>query len=283
MTLSLLLFLGVSLATATDGSDDLQKILTRLYSDAAGHSSSCSTATHYAATMRDDGGWSDIDYKVCERARYTHKRAHKRIQAHAHTSPHKRTHVHKNAHGNNTACTAQDRGRANWSPVYHWDRLLIMAQALHLRQCGEAGGKAALLPKIVSGMEFWKANNPLCLNWWFNDFGVPMTLDKFLVIMANTTSANGGAALPQELFDYGLVLLSRGSDPMWHPPPKPRGGPYTGANLVWSLQIDVQRGALAGNASLVGHAFSRMWESLVVSPQAGDGIMADGSFHQVRE
>ena len=155
-----------------------------------------------------------------------------------------------------------------------------MAQALHLSQCGEAGSKDALLPKIISGIEFWKKYNPLCPNWWFNDFGVPMAVDRFLVIMANVTSASGNAMLPQPLFAYGLELLSRGSDPMWRPPPAARGQPYTGENLVWSLQIDIQRGALSGNVSLVAQAFSRMWASLVISPQPGDGIMADGTFHQ---
>ena len=118
------------------------------------------------------------------------------------------------------------------------------------------------------------------IGWW-NDFGVPMALNKFLILMHNSSAANGGGgALPKELADYGLTLLARGSDPMWLAPNVKRGGAYTGTNLVWSLQIDVQRGALAGNATLVSHAFSRMWSSLVVSPQKGDGLMADGSFHQ---
>ena len=76
--------------------------------------------------------------------------------------------------------------------------------------------------------------------------------------------------LPPELFDYALTLLARGTD----------HGRYTGENLVWSLQLDIQRGSLAGNNTLVAHAFSRMWSSIVLAPQAGDGLMADGSFHQ---
>ena len=77
-----------------------------------------------------------------------------------------------------------------------------------------------------------------------------MALQGMLVIMANTSSANGGASLPKDLADYGLTLLARGSDPMWEPPPKPRGGGYTGENLVWSLQLDIQRGSLSGTCEL---------------------------------
>ena len=106
-----------------------------------------------------------------------------------------------------------------------------------------------------------------------------MKVDSFLVIMANA-SFGPTTLLPKELADYCLTLLARGSDPMWEPPPKLRGGGYTGENLVWSLQIDIQRGALAGNRSLVASAFARMWDSLVIAPQHGDGLMADGSFHQ---
>lgn len=46
------------------------------------------------------------------------------------------------------------------------------------------------------------------------------------------------------------------------------------------MQLDVQRGVLSRNATLVGTAFARMWSSIAISPQHGDGLMADGSFHQ---
>ena len=62
--------------------------------------------------------------------------------------------------------------------------------------------------------------------------------------------------------------------------PKHRGNHYTGENLVWSLQLDIREGFLAGNVSLVSDAFTRMWSSIVIAAQAGDGLMADGSFHQ---
>ena len=42
----------------------------------------------------------------------------------------------------------------------------------------------------------------------------------------------------------------------------------------------MQRGILSRNATLVGTAFARMWSSIAISPQHGDGLMADGSFHQ---
>ena len=107
-----------------------------------------------------------------------------------------------------------------------------------------------------------------------------MIAQNVFVIMANVTASINHAGLSPELAGFGLEILARGSDPMWEPPPRPRGAGYTGENLVWSLQLDVQRGALGANATLVGQAFARMWSSIVLAPQAHDGLMADGSFHQ---
>jgi chondroitin AC lyase len=221
---------------------DLETILSRLYVESMPTrcATSCDSAAKLAKSMRGDGSFQGVNYK--------------------------------------------DKGRTEWAAVSHWDRLTTLSVALHCKSCEEGGkkgtGKDTLLPKIVSGVQYWQTNDFIDPNWWWNDFGVPMKVQMFLVIMANTTAASGGAALPSKLTNYSLTLLARGSDPMWEPPPQHRGGHYTGENLVWSLQLDIQRGALAGDKTLVAHAFARMWSSLVIAPQAGDGIQSDGSFHQ---
>eukprot|EP01052_Picozoa_sp_SAG31_P018466 SAG31_NODE_1309_length_8877_cov_5.662452_8_plen_214_part_00 len=153
----------------------------------------------------------------------------------------------------------KDKGRTVWSAAGHWKRLQTLGTALHCKGCGAAQDSTLdqnLLPKLVAGIRFWKEHNFIDPNWWWNDFGVPMDLQGLFVIMANRTS---GPNLPEDLAEYGLTLLARGSDPMWEPPPRHRGSHYTGENLVWSLQLDIQRGALAGEEGLVSHAFSRMW------------------------
>ena len=163
----------------------------------------------------------------------------------------------------------------NKLPVDHWERLTTVAKAVHCGGCA-AAGRPALQAKIASGISYWRTNNFLDPNWWMNDFGAPMAIEKLLVVMANSTT---GPPLAPADAEYGITLLKRGTDPMWRPL-EGSGGHYTGENLVWSLQIDIQRGALTGNASLVRSAFEKMWASMVISPQHGDGLMADGSFHQ---
>ena len=163
----------------------------------------------------------------------------------------------------------------NQLPVAHWGRLTDLARAVHCGGCPQTN-KTDLQSKIASGISYWKANNFLDPNWWQNDFGAPMEIEKLLVIMANSTT---GPPLGAVDTAYCISLLERGSDPMWHPVPTTPYH-YTGENLVWSLQIDIHRGALTGNTTLVHTAFQKMWASMVISPQAGDGLMADGSFHQ---
>ena len=78
--------------------------------------------------------------------------------------------------------------------------------------------------------------------------------------MANTTV--GGDGLSAEEMGEVEVLLDRASDPMWLPPPDPRVYNYTGENLVWSLQLTIQRGILARNSTLVAECFQKMWPRL---------------------
>ena len=64
--LFLFLILGLLMRTPNAENNDLQKILTRLYSSAAGDLGCCSAATRVAETMQGGGGWADINYKVCD-------------------------------------------------------------------------------------------------------------------------------------------------------------------------------------------------------------------------
>jgi hypothetical protein len=63
----------------------------------------------------------------------------------------------------------------------------------------------------------------------------------------------------------------------------------TGANLVSELSIQIKRGVLSRNATVVDQAFQRSWSNIKVSPPTGgcmyegcltDGIQADRSYHQ---
>ena len=57
-----------------------------------------------------------------------------------------------------------------------------------------------------------------------------------------------------------------------------RGVPSgTGENVVWELQVAINRAALTNDTSKAWKAFANMWGGTHIT--TGDGIQADGSFH----
>ena len=57
--------------------------------------------------------------------------------------------------------------------------------------------------------------------------------------------------------------------------------PCTGANLVWTMNVQIARGLLFANHSAVAGGFGRFWRACARAPSAqSDGIMVDGSYHQ---
>lgn len=77
-----------------------------------------------------------------------------------------------------------------------------------------------------------------------------MSAAPFAIVMANTSAATPavGGLSPDSMAGV-LHLVARGSDPMWEP--NNHTGPhtqhYTGQNLVWSLELDIQRGVVSHN------------------------------------
>ena len=72
------------------------------------------------------------------------------------------------------------------------------------------------------------------------------------------------------LFAIGVEIMKRAT--WW------KG--WTGANLVWMCNIQVQRGLLTGNETAVVQCLDRIYKEIFIGHQQQDGIQADGSFHQ---
>ena len=235
---------------------DLEVVRGRLYASAmAGCNNQCGAAQGFSASLQPDGSWKDVNYT--------------------------------------------DQDRSEWKTSEHWTRLLVMGVALRCSTCSDnapiikvalrcstcsdnAAPHQGLLGSIKLALGYWVAKDFLNPNWWYNDFGVPMSVAPFGTVMAGTPASNVNAtgSLTPEEFGQVEALVLRGTDPMWEPHGRPHGPHYTGENLVWSLQLDIQRGVLTNNRTLVMGSFSKMWSSLQIEPQGGDGLMEDGSFHQ---
>lgn len=49
-------------------------------------------------------------------------------------------------------------------------------------------------------------------------------------------------------------------------------GERVGANLVWELTVQINRGLATGNVSAVTQAFARAWQDVQVYPVSQDGV-----------
>jgi hypothetical protein len=76
----------------------------------------------------------------------------------------------------------------------------------------------------------------------------------------------GSDASADELSKAGAMLQGKGI---------PSGG--TGENVVWELQVAVNRAVLANDTASAWRAFEIMWGGVQVT--AGEGVQSDGSFH----
>ena len=75
----------------------------------------------------------------------------------------------------------------------------------------------------------------------------------------------GDDATPQELNATNSMLVGKGV---------PTG---TGENVVWELQVAINRASLSNDTANAWQAFANMWSALITNP--GEGVQSDGSFH----
>ncbi len=152
------------------------------------------------------------------------------------------------------------RQRGNWPVGNHVARMFAMARAYDVTRRAGAPDRA-FLDGIHLAAENWFREDRKCPNWWWNEIGVPQSLGCTYLILGND-------AAPAQ-FARTIEVLKRSNWQKW-----------TGQNLVWGTGIQVVRGLLEKNDQTVQQAFTRMFEEVRIEPQSGEGIMADGSFHQ---
>ena len=159
-SLALLLVLastGAAAAAAVLPGDDLAVVRSRLYASAMAECTGgdtkglCAEASTLAGTLRPDGSWADVNYT--------------------------------------------DNGRSVWKTAVHWTRLQTMGVALRCAACATATTATTtpmtsptdMLAKIKRALQFWTENDFLDPNWWYNDFGVPMSVAPFGIVLAGAS------------------------------------------------------------------------------------------------
>lgn len=112
-------------------------------------------------------------------------------------------------------------------------------------------------------LDYWLKHDPRNRNWWWNEIGVPELLGEI-------------AALTEEQLPQSTILnvtnIMRRSN--W------AKVPWTGANLIWGVEIEIVRGCLEHNAADVREGYSRMYQEIKIVGPRQEGIQQDDSFHQ---
>ena len=133
-----------------------------------------------------------------------------------------------------------------------------MIRSYHCGACGELYQDEDLLNKIHLGLGWWFTNKPKPSQWWWADIGQPDVIGAIMMLLQDD-------ATPAELHAANETLAGKGV------------ASGTGENVVWELQVAINRAALTNDTTNAWKAFANMWGGTHLT--TGEGIQADGSFH----
>lgn len=157
-----------------------------------------------------------------------------------------------------------------WEPNRHLTRLGQILLAFHdLRGESQAGPFAAAAHR---GLAFWFEREPLSVNWWFNQIGVPMELGWMLLLL--------GPELTEAEKCAGLKILSRSGWFLWKGKDRIEPMEWTGANLLWMARILLMRALLESNEESISDVCRRVAGEIRIANEGEEGIQSDYSFHQ---
>ncbi|HEY4356176.1 MAG TPA: polysaccharide lyase family 8 super-sandwich domain-containing protein [Acidobacteriaceae bacterium] len=159
-----------------------------------------------------------------------------------------------------------DQHASEWRAGDHLGNLDTLAAATSLLR-RQHSADPALDQAALRALHCWLTKDLHNPNWWWNEIGAPKAVGH-------------AALLLQPLLDAGDVshvtkVLQRANWSRW-----------TGQNLVWGVDIQLMRGLLNQDTALVQEAFARLYQEVRIAPlwlpngKPGEGIEADGSFHQ---
>ena len=157
--------------------------------------------------------------------------------------------------------------RVEWPAAKHVARARAMALAA-ADDHGPQFGNATLLKGAERALLAWVTLNLENANWWQNQIGVPKTMAEALLLMMHA---------PRYTLPNSVLAACNSCQSCLQ---QAHAGAMTGANLVWLTHIAMQNALLHDNSTAVGQCFDYIYSEVKRSPQDGDGVMADGSFHQ---
>lgn len=151
----------------------------------------------------------------------------------------------------------EDKKRSGWEPKLHAERILELVKLYHSRQTSYYHSPE--VEKVIhKALNYWFTAKPVCLNWWYNQIGIPKTLGTaFILFEEKLTPAEKQQAITvMENAKFGM----------------------TGQNKVWLAGNVMMRALLQNDYELVKMARDTIASEIVTG--GTEGIKDDWCFHQ---
>lgn len=168
---------------------------------------------------------------------------------------------------------ANQREDGSWSDIDYHDRSVKWDAHKHLDRLAEMaiayrrGGtrmSPQMLTGIVAGLTYWYDVKPVSANWWWNEIGQQLPLQRILILMDGCVEPSLIEAGARYLYDPNSSVV-------------PERQP-TGQNLLWFAQEQFVRGVLRNFQQDVASAVAHYERVSSITTQ--EGIQPDFSFHQ---
>lgn len=150
-----------------------------------------------------------------------------------------------------------DTKRSGWEPKQHADRILELAK-LYYSDGTRYHRSPVIMGAIHKTLGYWFSAKPKCLNWWYNEIGVPKIMGAAFILLEDDLTPEEKTA--------GIELL------------KASVFGRTGQNKVWLAGNVLTRALLENDAALVKAARDTIASEIFVGRE--EGIKNDWSFHQ---
>lgn len=150
-----------------------------------------------------------------------------------------------------------DKKRSGWEPKNHAERILELVK-LYQSPTTDYYKSAQLKAAIHRALNYWFDAKLVCLNWWYNQIGVPKTLGAACLLFEDELTDNER--------EKAIVVLRNAKFGM------------TGQNKVWLAGNVLMRALLENDYDMIKAARNEIASEIVTG--AEEGIKADWSFHQ---
>jgi chondroitin AC lyase len=150
-----------------------------------------------------------------------------------------------------------DKKRSGWEPRIHANRILELVELYYSNQTPYQGSKE-VEAVIHKALNYWFTAKLRCLNWWYNEIGIPKALGTAFVLFDKQLTAGERA--------QAITLMEESKFGM------------TGQNKVWLAGNVMMRALLQRDYALVKAARDTIVSEIVIGRE--EGIQSDWSFHQ---